>query len=158
MYVRMSDEGDPEDVVRPGTDDASGEADLGVSHDVLELDHVYEALEHPRRRCVCSLLVEDDEWRLSELARTVAAWEDGVPEDAVSESTMERVSVSLYHSHVPKLAACGVVSFDADAETLSTGENADQVLAALDAMDASVDPSQPQDAGASTDVDDRSER
>jgi len=154
----MCDEGDPEDVVRPDTDDGSGEVDLGVSHDVLELDHVYEALEHPRRRCVCCLLVEDDEWSLPALARTVAAWEDGVPEDAVSESTRERVYVSLYHSHVPKLAACGVVSFDADAETLSAGENADQVLAALDAMGASLDPIHPQDAGASTDVDDRPER
>ena len=151
----MSDEGDSEDVVDADASDVPGAED---PRDVLELDHVYEALDHPRRRCVCSLLLEDDEWRLSELARSVAALEDGVPADAVSESSRERVYVSLYHSHVPKLAACGVVSFDADAKTLSTSEHADQVLAALDAMDASVDPSQPQDVSASTDVDDRSER
>jgi len=151
----MSDEGDSEDVVDAGASDVPGAED---PRDVLELDHVYEALDHPRRRRVCSLLADDDEWRLSELARSVAALEDGVPADAVSESSRERVYVSLYHSHVPKLAACGVVSFDADAETLSTAEHADQVLAALDAVGASVDPSDARAARDDTGVDDRPER
>lgn len=135
----MSNEGDSEDVVRPATDDVPGEGRLGVSHDALELDHVYEALEHPRRRYLCHTLLEDDEWSLSDLARKLAAWEEDVPEDAVSESTRDRVYVSLYHSHVPKLADCGVVTFDSDAETLSAAENADQVTTALEALEASVD-------------------
>lgn len=137
----MSNEGGPEDLVQPDAEDAPTEEALGVSHDVLELDHVYEALDHPRRRHVCSVLRENDEWSLRELARTVAAWETDQPEDAVSEADRDRVYVSLYHSHAPKLADCGVVSFDADAETVSAAANADQVLGALEAMDASVDAS-----------------
>lgn len=149
----MSNEGGPEDVVRPDVDDVPGEEGLGVSHDVLELDHVYEALDHPRRRYLCHTLLEDDEWSLPELARTVAAWESDQPEDEVSEAEQHRVYVSLYHSHVPKLADCGVVSFDADAETLSTAENAEPVQAALEALGASVEASREHHASERTDAD-----
>jgi hypothetical protein len=151
----MSDEGDPEDVVRSGAGDESGAEGLGVSSDVLELDHVYEALEHPRRRFVCSTLLEDDEWSLPELARTVAAWEEGVPEDEVSEAGMKRMHVSLYHSHVPKLADCGVVSFDADAETMSATANAERVLAALEGMEASREARPGQNARDRMDAEER---
>lgn len=152
----MSNEGGPEDVVRPGTDDGPGQEGLAVSHDVLELDNVYEALEHPRRRCLCYALLEDDEWSLSELAGKVAALETDQPEEEeVSEPERQRVYVSLYHSHVPKLADCGVVSFDADAETLSTAENAEQVLEALQEMGASVEASQEHHARDGTDADER---
>jgi hypothetical protein len=149
----MSDEGVPEDVVRFDADDAPGEEGLDVSHDVLELDHVYEALDHPRRRYLCHTLLEHDERSLSELARTVAAWEEDVPEDEVSEAETERVCVSLYHAHAPKLADCGVVSFDAEAETLSTAENAEHVQAALDALGASVEASQEHHGSERTDAD-----
>jgi hypothetical protein len=151
----MSNEGDPEDVVRPDTDDGPGQEGLAVSHDVLERDHVYEALEHPRRRYLCYTLLEDDEWSLSELAGKIAAWETDQPADEVSEPERQRVYVSLYHSHVPKLADCGVVSFDADAETLSTAENAGQVLEALQEMGASVEASQEHHARERPDADER---
>lgn len=151
----MSNEGDPEDVVPPGTGDGPGQEGLAVSHDVLELDHVYEALEHPRRRYLCYALLEDDEWSLAELAGKVAAWETDQPEDEVSEPERQRVYVSLYHSHVPKLADCGVVSFDADAETLSTAENAEQVLESLQGMGAGVEASHEDHAREGTDADER---
>ena len=106
---------------------------------VLELPQVYDALCHPRRRYVCHLLSEDDRWSVAELAERIAAWEADVPGDAVTEHRRERVAVSLYHSHLPKLAADDVVDFDDATGTVTAAGNADPVLAALDGIAARLD-------------------
>jgi hypothetical protein len=134
----MGEEGEQENVVQSSADDVPGEQSPGVSRDVLEPDRVFETLDHPRRRYVCSLLREDDEWSLSALARNVAALETDQPENEVSDAHRDRVHVSLYHSHVPKLADCGVVSFDADGKRLSAAEHADRALAVLEATRGTV--------------------
>lgn len=109
---------------------------------VLELDHVYDALAHPRRRYLCYILLEATEWSLTEIATKAAAWEQEIPEHEVSSHRRERVYVALYHAHVPKLVDQDVVEFDADTETITPGENADQVLAALEGVGASLDAEQ----------------
>lgn len=108
----------------------------------LELDHVYEALANPRRRYLCYTLLEEDEWSLTELATKIAAWEGGVPEHAVTEHQRDRVYVALYHAHVPKLVDEGIIAFDELTETVTPAENAAQVLAALEAIEASLDTEQ----------------
>lgn len=110
--------------------------------DILELDHVYEALGTPRRRYLCYTLLEDTEWTLDELARKVAAWENDIPEHEVTNHQQEEVYVSLYHAHIPKLVAEGVLTFDDTTETITTAENAEQVLIALEGMGASFDSNQ----------------
>lgn len=136
-----------------GSPDASAdpEASTGetpsIPPGVLELDTVYETLGHPRRRYLCYTLLEDREWTLREVARKVAAWEHDVSEDEVPNRESERAHVSLYHAHVPKLVDEGVVEFDATTETIRAGENAEQVLAALEGVGASVDADQERHAG-----------
>lgn len=120
---------------------------------ILEIDHVYEALGHPRRRYLCYTLLEDTEWSLADLATKVAAWENDVPEHAVTEAQREAVYVSLYHAHVPKLADEGVVTFDEATETITTAEHAEQVLAALEGMGASLDANQ--ETHARSEIDER---
>lgn len=102
-----------------------------LSPDVLKLDHVFAALDHPRRRYLCYTLSQDTKWSLTDLATKVAAWENDVPERAVTDDQRERVYVSLYHAHVPKLVDEGVISFDAVNETISAADHADQVVCAL---------------------------
>jgi hypothetical protein len=116
---------------------ADGSESLPIG--VLELDHVYDALGHPRRRYLCYSLLEDTEWSLMELAKKVAAWEQGIPEEKVTELQHERVYISLYHSHVPKLVDLGVISFDPKRELIRHAENAEQVLAALEGVGASLE-------------------
>lgn len=106
---------------------------------ILEIDYVYEAFGHSRRRYLCYSLLEDPEWSLDELARKIAAWENDDPEHAVTERTQEQVYVSLYHAHVPKLVDNGVISFDESDEEITPGENAEQVMEALEGMGASLD-------------------
>ncbi|NUB91324.1 hypothetical protein HT576_09880 [Haloterrigena sp. SYSU A121-1] len=109
---------------------------------ILELDHVYEALGHPRRRYLCYTLLEDTEWSLTDLAAKIAAWETDTPEHAVTELQRERVYVSLYHAHVPKLVDENVIAFDDATETITAARNAKQVLTALRGMGASLDSNQ----------------
>jgi len=122
---------------------------------MLEIGHVFDALAHSRRRYICYSLLDDTEWTLTDLAARVAAWERGVPTTDVSESRRDGVYVALYHNHVPKLVDEGVVVFDEQEETITTGENADQVLSTLEKLGASLDAAQERHAreGAANDRD-----
>jgi hypothetical protein len=148
----MANEPPDDEEVDTGSNRPSVE-DGRLAPDVVELDHVYEALGHPRRRYLCYTLLEDTSWTLSELASKIAAWENDVPEHAVTNAQQERVYVSLYHAHVPKLVDEGILTFDDATETIRAAENADQVLAALEGMGASLDSNQ--EAHARGDMDDQ---
>ncbi|WP_158058686.1 DUF7344 domain-containing protein [Halorussus halophilus] len=113
-----------------------------IPESVLELDHVFEALAHPRRRYLLYTLQEDTNWSLSELATKLAGWENDVPEESVGQEEQSRLYVSLYHSHVPKLVDDRVLRFDSDEETIRPGPNAEQVLAVLEGAGASFDSRQ----------------
>jgi hypothetical protein len=121
------------------TESASGDL---PPHGVLEIEAVYEALGHPRRRYLCYTLFEDAEWSLTELASKVAAWEDGVPESEVSDERQSEVYVSLYHAHAPKLVDEGVITFDESTETIAAADHAEQVLTALEQIGDTLDSDQ----------------
>jgi hypothetical protein len=121
--------------------------------EILEVDHVYEALAHPRRRYLCYTLLEDTRWTLTDLATKIAAWENDVPEHAVTDDTRERAYVSLYHAHVPKLVDEGIITFDGATEMITAAENASQVLQALEGIGTSLDSNQ--ETHARGDMDDR---
>lgn len=103
------------------------------------MDYVYNALAHPRRRYLCYALLVDGAETLPDLATQVVAWERGVPESEVGSEQRNRAYVSLYHAHVPKLVADGVVEFDEFDERVAPGPNAARVLRALEAVGASAD-------------------
>ncbi|WP_440764371.1 DUF7344 domain-containing protein [Natronorubrum sp. DTA7] len=113
-----------------------------LSPDFLEIEPVYEALGHSRRRYLCYTLLEATEWSLTDLATKIAAWENDIPEHAVTEAQREDVYVSLYHAHVPKLVDESVITFDEATETITTAEHAEQVLIALEGIGASLDSNQ----------------
>ena len=136
----MAGEPDPDE---EATSDVSAPHDKQLpSHDFLEIEPVYEALGHSRRRYLCYTLLEDTEWSLTDLATKIAAWENDVPEQAVTDDQREEVYVALYHAHVPKLVDEGVITFDEATERISTAEHAEQVLTALEGMGASLDSNQ----------------
>ena len=109
---------------------------------ILEIEPVYQALGHPRRRYLCYTLYEDTEWSLTDLATKIAAWENDIPDHAVTENQREEVYVSLYHAHVPKLVDEGVITFDEATERITAAEHAEQVLTALEGMGASLNSRQ----------------
>lgn len=137
---------DPDSDDGAASDVTPSEDAPALSPDVLELDPVYEALGHPRRRYLCYTLLEDVEWSLTDLATKIAAWEHDVAAADVTAARRKRVYVSLYHAHVPKLVDEGVITFDETTERIAAGEHAAQVLAALRGMGASLDSDQEEHA------------
>ncbi|MFB6096932.1 MAG: hypothetical protein ABEJ74_06055 [Haloferacaceae archaeon] len=120
---------------------------LTINPNVLRTDRVFGAIDHPRRRYLLYALVTDGAWALEELATKLVAWERDVDENAVFEDERDRMYVSLYHVHVPKLVEYGVIRFDEETETISRGEHAEQVIAVLDNIGGSLDSQQEQHAG-----------
>jgi len=110
---------------------------------VLELDGVFAALAHPRRRYLLYTLVDGiEEETLTELATKIAAWEQDKALDDVGEGERRSVHVALYHSHVPKLADLGIVDYREGSDVLVRAVNADQVRAVLDGAGAELDSRQ----------------
>ena len=138
----MADEADCGEPATTGFDFFAERVEKAAVERALELDHVYEALRHPRRRYLCHALVEDTEWSLADLATKVTAWENDIPEHAVTAEQRQSVHVSLYHRHIPGLVEEGVVTFDEASGTIAAGPTAHQVLAALEGVGTSLDATQ----------------
>ena len=80
--------------------------------DGRDRDELFEALTHRRRRRVLGLLRSAGEpMSLSAVAEELAA-------DAECDDPVERIEITLYHRHVPKLEETDLVAFDADRKTL----------------------------------------
>lgn len=121
--------------------------DDAVSLAMLDTDHVLDAIAHPRRRYLLYSLRAGGSRPLWELAKRIAAWEADVPPDSVREEGIERVYVSLYHNHVPKLVSDGIISFSESDETIASAANVAAVLDALDDIGGQADAKQEVHAG-----------
>lgn len=119
---------------------------------VLQMDHVFEALSHSRRRYLCYLLLEATEWTLSDFAVKIASFETDNPESEVSKHQRDQVYLALYHVHIPKLVEDDVVVFDEMTEVVRPGPNAQQMLLGLAGIGTILDAQQ--EAHARSEVDD----
>lgn len=119
----MDDSNDPSALVN---DNEPGRIELPAAR--LEVDELFEVLSHQRRRYVLYALLADDSRSLEELAESMAAWENRVPEDGVNREEIEKVYASLCHAHIPKLVDYGIIGFDRRDETITKKPIAKQVL------------------------------
>ncbi|WP_137285602.1 DUF7344 domain-containing protein [Halorussus salinisoli] len=111
--------------------------------DIPELtpDVVFDALRNPRRQFTLAYLRQQDRHvTLTEFARKITAWEVGSSPTEIEEDQVERVRVSLHHSHLPKLADLGLVEYtDDDRHTVSATERVQTIEADME-IAALVDP------------------
>ncbi|MFC6784644.1 hypothetical protein ACFQFH_01845 [Halobaculum halobium] len=92
--------------------------------DALNRDEVYDILSNGRRRFVIYLLRERGEpIPLNDLSDRVAAWENDLPVEELTDQQVKRVYVSLYQTHIPKLEESGIVEYDADSGLVSLTSN-----------------------------------
>lgn len=109
----------------------------------LELDEVFAALGHPRRRyLVYTLANGGSEVTLPELATEITAWERDIPAGEVSEEDRKPVQISLYHSHIPKLVDLGIIEYHEGEDIIVRARNTTQVEAVLDGAGAELDSRQ----------------
>ncbi|MFC6977302.1 hypothetical protein ACFQL1_25365 [Halomicroarcula sp. GCM10025709] len=110
---------------------------------VLELNEVFAALGHPRRRYLMYTLVnESTEETLPKLATKIAAWEQDKTVNEVTDDERRRVHASLYHSHIPKLADLGVLEYKEADDIIVKALNTEQVQAVLNGAGAELDSRQ----------------
>jgi hypothetical protein len=135
---------DPDEATGNATEaEESMDNSNGAPDPILELDEVFAALGHPRRRYLLYTLVNrSTEASLSDLATDIAAWELEKPASEVTAAKRRTVYISLYHSHVPKLASLGVVDYHETENVIVRAVNTAQVQAVLDGAGAELDSRQ----------------
>ena len=87
---------------------------LVADHPDPAYDPVVAALASERRQAVLYDLFTDGPATEVELATTVAAHERETTPEAITESTMRVVEISLAHTHVPLLVEAGLVARDTE--------------------------------------------
>ncbi|EJN57461.1 hypothetical protein HSB1_41490 [Halogranum salarium B-1] len=76
---------------------------------------MFHLLQNARRRGVVRYLSErdDDEvYEMRDIAAQVAAWENEKPIAQLDSAERQRVYISLYQGHLPKLAEKGVIEYN----------------------------------------------
>lgn len=90
----------------------------------LSLDEIHELIASRRRRyTLYCLYLYANPMRLSDVAGRITEWEHG---EAAADFLDERLAIytSLFHIHVPKLAAADVVAYDRADEMIELDRNA----------------------------------
>ena len=102
----------------------------------LSQDEIFAILSNPRRRYVLYFLNQHGEGiELTDLAEHVAAWENDTTVEELSSKERKRVYVSLYQTHVPKLADHGLIDYDPDSGMVRPTETSRKVDQYLDTDD-----------------------
>ncbi len=99
-------------------------ASQGLSDDVI-----FDIMSNRRRRFVLRYLQNEGEpAQLTDIATALAAVESDTTPGEVDRQARKRAYVSLYQTHVPRLAEEQVVEYDADAGTVSLRDPAEELL------------------------------
>lgn len=86
----------------------------------LTTDALFQILGNSRRRFIIRQLYRTDrELGLKELAAQIAAVEEGVSPEEITNEERQRVYVSLYQTHLPTLTDSGLVDYDDDQHTMT---------------------------------------
>lgn len=98
----------------------------------LNRDEVFEILKSQRRRMVLYYLRRNgDPVTMPELVEQIAAWENDVEIDEISSQQRKRTYVSLYQTHLPKLADTGLIEYEGDDEDITLTDRAMEIDAFL---------------------------
>lgn len=101
--------------------------------DVLAVDDLFDILSDQRRRFVLQSLGEaGTPVAFDELVDDVAEREHGASISDIPAEEVDRVRLSLYHSHIPKLDDANLVEFRAKREQVSLSVDSEQVEALLE--------------------------
>ncbi|MFP9060547.1 hypothetical protein ACLI4R_08435 [Natrialbaceae archaeon A-chndr2] len=88
-------------------------------------EECFALLSDYRRRLAVEYLSRTGEaTTVQELAAKIAAQETGVPEERITDQQQNRVSTSLHHHHVPRMAEMGVIEYNEEKDRVAIGPSA----------------------------------
>lgn len=92
----------------------------------LTPDSVFDLLSNHRRRMVLYYLRQNrGAVGVQELAAEVASIENDVEVDELTNQQRKRVYVSLYQTHLPKMAEMGIIEYDKEGGAVSLSDKSD---------------------------------
>ena len=116
-------------------DGTAGTKGLGFEVGGDHQDELFRVLAHPRRRFTLQYLqTVETPLTIDELTTELGAWEDHRTGTDQSRDDRTGIRISLVHSHLPKMADAGVVTYDATRQTVMLADGADEVYTHLQAM------------------------
>jgi len=99
------------------------------TEDDLVMDDAFDLLSNSRRRYLIYYLVRrGGSVELGEMTDQITAWEHDTTVDRISSDQRRRVYISLYQTHLPKLAEHGVLTYDDDEKTVTLADNVDDLV------------------------------
>jgi hypothetical protein len=101
----------------------------GSKRDGLSDDVIFDIMSNRRRRFVLRYLHDEQSpAQLTDIATELAADESNTAPDQVDKQARKRAYVSLYQTHIPRLAEVGVVEYDDETGEVSLQDQAGEVL------------------------------
>lgn len=102
----------------------------------ISQDVMFDILSNARRRYVLHYLRQTDgPVDLGELSQELAAWENETSVEELTKQQRKRVYVSLYQTHIQKLADAGVVEYDQDSGMVALANGAAEIGQYLSVVD-----------------------
>lgn len=94
----------------------------------LTPDDVFELLSNQRRRMVLYYLRQSSgSVEVKELAGQIATMENEIPKSELTSQQRKRVYVSLYQTHLPRMADMNTIEYDKDSGIVSLTDQTDEV-------------------------------
>lgn len=118
--------------------DRGGDADpVGRVESELSPDDIFMTLSNRRRRHVLHYLRHiGGTVTIRDLSEQLAAWENGTTTGEVVPSERKRLYTALHQTHLPKMDALGIVSYDRNRGTVKITDSVGEFDAYLAAMSA----------------------
>jgi len=94
-------------------------------------EYLYDIASSPRPREVAKILSITDPIELSELAKRVAARENNVPVNELSDRQYKSVYIALHENHISQLDQTNIIETHSQEETITKGENFEKFLSVV---------------------------
>lgn len=92
--------------------------------------YIFDILSNTRRRIFLTLLDSHNQApAIADMAKDIAKYEHEEPIGKITDETIRRIHISLYHCHIPKLEDADVITYDQDRNTVAFTERGERFYA-----------------------------
>lgn len=94
----------------------------------IQYDSILALCQDEQRRIVLATLAEEQQsLTINDLAKTIHTDTQQTPMTAMPDDKLSEIGLSLHHVHLPKLDSAGLISYDAERQTVEPTELFDRV-------------------------------
>lgn len=95
-------------------------------------DDLYDVVANPRRRFILRCLLEQSKpMAMADMAVELTKRGENLPKDQISKDRVKSQYIELYHVHIPKMEAVGLLSYDAANRTIDLVDGIEESVSSL---------------------------